>query len=106
MYMMRRILINSPVFVSFGETVGLKKDFTFLFNSYLKYELEDTIYYNLQLSKPTTIEKLSYKLLLDTIKIPDSVFYKVGHKNKPCRVQATITDGDLTIARTWIWNSI
>tara|TARA_Y100000768_G_scaffold204180_1_gene153773 strand:- start:4935 stop:6668 length:1734 start_codon:yes stop_codon:yes gene_type:complete len=73
---------TDSVFVSFGETVGLKKDFTFLFSSNLKYELEDTVYYNLQLSKPTNIEKLSYKLLLDTIKIPDSVFYKVGYKNR------------------------
>ncbi len=75
-------LTSDSLFISFGEDVGLKKDFTSLFNSNLKYELEDTIYYDFQLSKPTNIEKLNYKILLDTINVPDSVFYKVGYKNK------------------------
>jgi len=75
-------LTSDSLFISFGEDTGLKIEFTSLFNSNLKFELEDTIFYDLELSKPTNIENLNYKLLLDTIKIPDSVFYKVGYKDK------------------------
>ena len=75
-------LTSDSLFISFGKDTGLKIEFTSLFNSNLKFELEDTIFYDLELSKPTNIENLNYKLLLDTIKIPDSVFYKVGYKDK------------------------
>ena len=71
---------TDSLYISFGDEVGFKKDFTHLFNTDLKFELEDTIFYTVQLNKPTKAEVLDYKILLDTMLVPDSIFHKSGYK--------------------------
>ncbi len=72
---------TDSLFVSFGQDYEFKNDFTHNFDSRLKYELEDTIYYTFELSKPTRVKNLEYKLFVDTVLIPDSVYYKAEQKS-------------------------
>ena len=63
---------TDSLYISFGDEIGFKKDFTHLFNTDLKFELEDTIFYTVQLNKPTKAEVLDYKILLDTMLVPET----------------------------------
>ena len=54
--------------------MSIKKILIILLTRILK-ELEDTINFSINLNKPVLNKDLNYRFVLDTIKIPDSLFF-------------------------------
>ena len=63
------------IYVTFNDENEYKEEFNYTFNSYFKKELEDTINFSINLNKPVLNKDLNYRFVLDTIKIPDSLYF-------------------------------
>ena len=66
---------KDSIYVTFNDENEYKEDFNYTFNSYFKKELEDTINFSINLNKPVLNKDLNYRFVLDTIKIPDSLYF-------------------------------
>lgn len=66
---------KDSIYVTFNDENEYKEDFNYIFNSYFKKELEDTINFSINLNKPVLNKDLNYRFVLDTIKIPDSLYF-------------------------------
>ena len=66
---------KDSIYVTFNDEIGYKEEFNYTFNSYFKKELEDTINFSINLNKPVLNKDLNYRFVLDTIKIPDSLYF-------------------------------
>lgn len=66
---------KDSIYVTFNEENEYKEEFNYTFNSYFKKELEDTINFSINLNKPVLNKDLNYRFVLDTIKIPDSLYF-------------------------------
>ena len=66
---------KDSIYVTFSDENGYKEDFNYTFNTYFKKELEDTINFSINLNKPILNKDLNYRFVLDTIKIPDSLYF-------------------------------
>ena len=66
---------KDSIYVTFNDKNEYKEDFNYTFNSYFKKELEDTINFSINLNKPVLNKFLNYLFVLDTIKIPDSLYF-------------------------------
>ena len=66
---------KDSIYVTFSDENGYKEDFNYTFNTYFKKELEDTINFSINLNKPVLNKDLNYRFVLDTIKIPDSLYF-------------------------------
>ena len=66
---------KDSVYVTFNDESEYKDEFNYTFNSYFKKELEDTINFSINLNKPVLNKDLNYRFVLDTIKIPDSLYF-------------------------------
>ena len=66
---------KDSIYVTFSDENEYKEDFNYTFNSYFKKELEDTINFSINLNKPVLNKDLNYRFVLDTIKIPDSLYF-------------------------------
>ena len=66
---------KDSIYVTFSDENEYKEEFSYTFNSYFKKELEDTINFSINLNKPTLNKDLNYRFVLDTIKIPDSLYF-------------------------------
>jgi len=66
---------KDSIYVTFNDENEYKEEFNYTFNSYLKKELEDTINFSINLNKPVLNKDLNYRFVLDTIKIPDSLYF-------------------------------
>ena len=66
---------KDSIYVTFNDENEYKEDFNYTFNTYFKKELEDTINFSINLNKPTLNKDLNYRFVLDTIKIPDSLYF-------------------------------
>ncbi len=72
---------KDSIYVTFNDENEYKEEFNYTFNSYFKKELEDTINFSINLNKPVLNKDLNYRFVLDTIKIPDSLyFFKLSKK--------------------------
>ena len=73
---------KDSIYVTFNDENEYKEEFNYTFNSYFKKELEDTINFSINLNKPVLNKGLNYRFVLDTIKIPDSLyFFKFSDKS-------------------------
>lgn len=66
---------KDSIYVTFNDENEYKEEFNYTFNSYFKKELEDTINFSINLNKPVLNKDLNYRFVLDTIKIPDSLYF-------------------------------
>tara|TARA_B100002019_G_scaffold61083_1_gene52320 strand:+ start:596 stop:2329 length:1734 start_codon:yes stop_codon:yes gene_type:complete len=66
---------KDSIYVTFNDENEYKEEFSYTFNSYFKKELEDTINFSINLNKPVLNKDLNYSFVLDTIKIPDSLYF-------------------------------
>ena len=66
---------KDSIYVTFNGENEYKEEFNYTFNSYFKKELEDTINFSINLNKPVLNKDLNYRFVLDTIKIPDSLYF-------------------------------
>ena len=66
---------KDSIYVTFNDENEYKEEFSYTFNSYFKKELEDTINFSINLNKPVLNKGLNYSFVLDTIKIPDSLYF-------------------------------
>lgn len=66
---------KDSVYITFNDENEYKEEFNYTFNSYFKKELEDTINFSINLNKPVLNKDLNYRFVLDTIKIPDSLYF-------------------------------
>ena len=66
---------KDSIYVTFNDENEYKEEFNYTFNSYFKKELEDTINFSINLNKPVLNRDLNYRFVLDTIKIPDSLYF-------------------------------
>ena len=66
---------KDSIYVTFNDENEYKEEFSYTFNSYFKKELEDTINFSINLNKPVLNKDLNYRFVLDTIKIPDSLYF-------------------------------
>ena len=66
---------KDSVYITFNDENEYKEEFNYTFNSYFKKELEDTINFSINLNKPVLNKGLNYRFVLDTIKIPDSLYF-------------------------------
>ena len=66
---------KDSIYVTFNDENEYKEGFNYAFNSYFKKELEDTINFSINLNKPVLNKDLNYRFVLDTIKIPDSLYF-------------------------------
>ena len=66
---------KDSIYVTFNDENEYKEDFNYTFNTYFKKELEDTINFSINLNKPVLNKDLNYRFVLDTIKIPDSLYF-------------------------------
>ena len=66
---------KDSIYVTFSDENEYKEDFNYTFNTYFKKELEDTINFSINLNKPVLNKDLNYRFVLDTIKIPDSLYF-------------------------------
>ena len=66
---------KDSIYVTFSDENEYKEDFNYTFNTYFKKELEDTINFSINLNKPILNKDLNYRFVLDTIKIPDSLYF-------------------------------
>jgi len=66
---------KDSIYITFNDENEFKEEFNYTFNSYFKKELEDTVNFNIDLSKPVLNKDLIYRFVLDTIKIPDSLYF-------------------------------
>ena len=66
---------KDSIYVTFNDENEYKQDFNYTFNTYFKKELEDTINFSINLNKPVLNKDLNYRFVLDTIKIPDSLYF-------------------------------
>ena len=66
---------KDSIYVTFSDNNEYKEEFSYTFNSYFKKELEDTINFSINLNKPVLNKDLNYSFVLDTIKIPDSLYF-------------------------------
>ena len=66
---------KDSIYVTFNDENEYKEEFNYIFNSYFKKELEDTINFSINLNKPVLNKDLNYRFVLDTIKIPDSLYF-------------------------------
>ena len=66
---------KDSIYVTFNDENEYREEFNYTFNSYFKKELEDTINFSINLNKPVLNKDLNYRFVLDTIKIPDSLYF-------------------------------
>ena len=66
---------KDSIYVTFNDENEYKEEFSYTFNSYFKKELEDTINFSINFNKPVLNKDLNYSFVLDTIKIPDSLYF-------------------------------
>ena len=66
---------KDSIYVTFNDENEYKEEFNYTFNSYFKKELEDTINFSINLNKPVLNKDLNFRFVLDTIKIPDSLYF-------------------------------
>ena len=66
---------KDSIYITFNDENEYKEEFNYTFNSYFKKELEDTINFSINLNKPVLNKGLNYRFVLDTIKIPDSLYF-------------------------------
>ena len=66
---------KDSIYITFNDENEYKEEFNYTFNSYFKKELEDTINFSINLNKPVLNKDLNYRFVLDTIKIPDSLYF-------------------------------
>jgi len=66
---------KDSIYITFNDENEFKEEFNYTFDSYFKKELEDTINFSINLNKPVLNKDLDYRFVLDTIKIPDSLYF-------------------------------
>ncbi len=66
---------KDSIYVTFNDENEYREEFNYTFNSYFKKELEDTINFSINLNKPVLNKDLNHRFVLDTIKIPDSLYF-------------------------------
>ena len=66
---------KDSIYVTFNDENEYNEEFNYIFSSYFKKELEDTINFSINLNKPVLNKDLNYRFVLDTIKIPDSLYF-------------------------------